>query len=286
VAAPPARPTDYLLVANPYANHRNRQRYSNYVPLGRASATTSRATSVTKDTPRSPKEQSARSVRAGSANHPSKRRSTMNSRDAAYDEEEQLRRAIQASKEQNSPEIGDPPSRRPKRGRSDSDESVFHARPKLPESDSLASRDASNLKRQRTSSPSLSPPTSKTMADDDTDDDGALRNGPKKNRSARTHREKSEREDRERSRAENASKRKGRADRRRAEGLSRLHPQIRHTKTDICSRLGSFRGDPACHDESCCQANYRGAAASRAHTFFCPDARSDTNCSGPSWKHA
>ncbi|KAH6697518.1 PHD-finger domain-containing protein [Plectosphaerella plurivora] len=177
----------------------NGQRYSNYVPLGRASQTSSRATSVTKDTPRSPKEQSARSVRAGSANHPSKRRSTMNSRDAAYDEEEQLRRAIQASKEQTSPELGDPPIRRPKRGRSDSDE------------------DASNLKRQRTSSPSLSPPTSKTMIEEDTDDEGALRNGSKKNRSTRTHREKSEREDRDRARAENASKRKGRADRRRAE---------------------------------------------------------------------
>jgi hypothetical protein len=48
----------------------------------------------------------------------------MNSRDAAYDEEEELRRAIEASREDN---LGDPTeitARRPKRGRSDSEELV------------------------------------------------------------------------------------------------------------------------------------------------------------------
>lgn len=44
----------------------------------------------------------------------------MNSRDAAYDDE-QLRRAIEASKEDNSVDEDEPP-RRPKRGRSDSEE--------------------------------------------------------------------------------------------------------------------------------------------------------------------
>lgn len=48
----------------------------------------------------------------------------MNSRDAAYDEEEQLRRAIEASKEDAIPEITEPPPRRPKRGRDDSEEYV------------------------------------------------------------------------------------------------------------------------------------------------------------------
>lgn len=45
----------------------------------------------------------------------------MNSRDAAYDEEEQLRRAIAASKGEELSESFEAP-RRPKRGRSDSEE--------------------------------------------------------------------------------------------------------------------------------------------------------------------
>ncbi len=46
----------------------------------------------------------------------------MNSRDAAYDEEEQLRRAIEASKEDTSLEEADLANRRPKRGREESEE--------------------------------------------------------------------------------------------------------------------------------------------------------------------
>lgn len=46
----------------------------------------------------------------------------MNSREAAYDEEEQLRRAIEASKELVEHDEG--PTRRTKRGRSDSEEYV------------------------------------------------------------------------------------------------------------------------------------------------------------------
>lgn len=46
----------------------------------------------------------------------------MNSRDAAYDEEEQLRRAIEESKEDNKTTDGEESaSRRPKRSRSDSE---------------------------------------------------------------------------------------------------------------------------------------------------------------------
>lgn len=47
----------------------------------------------------------------------------MNSRDAAYDEEEQLRRAIEASKGEKT-ESTDGGTRRAKRGRSDSEEYV------------------------------------------------------------------------------------------------------------------------------------------------------------------
>lgn len=48
----------------------------------------------------------------------------MNSRDAAYDEEEQLRRAIEASKEETIHDSTEPGSRRSKRGRSNSEEYV------------------------------------------------------------------------------------------------------------------------------------------------------------------
>lgn len=47
----------------------------------------------------------------------------MNSRDAAYDDE-QLRRAIEASKEDNTLETVEGATRRAKRGRSDSEEFV------------------------------------------------------------------------------------------------------------------------------------------------------------------
>lgn len=46
----------------------------------------------------------------------------MNSRDAAYDEEEQIRMAIEASKGEKSGESTDGGTRRGKRGRSDSEE--------------------------------------------------------------------------------------------------------------------------------------------------------------------
>jgi hypothetical protein len=45
----------------------------------------------------------------------------MNSRDAAYDEEEQLRRAIEESKEDTQPPAEDMALRRGKRSRSDSE---------------------------------------------------------------------------------------------------------------------------------------------------------------------
>lgn len=60
----------------------------------------------------------------------SKRRSTMNSRDAAYDEEEQLRRAIEESKAQKMAGNVAGSDRDPKRARSDSQEWVA-ARPSL-----------------------------------------------------------------------------------------------------------------------------------------------------------
>ena len=52
----------------------------------------------------------------------SKRRSTMNSRDAAYDEAEQLRRAIEESKKEGGAPSTTTSTRRGKRSRSDSEQ--------------------------------------------------------------------------------------------------------------------------------------------------------------------
>lgn len=57
--------------------------------------------------------------------HNPKRRSTMNSRDAAYDEEELIRRAIEESKEDNQLDTDEASVRRGKRSRSDSEASVI-----------------------------------------------------------------------------------------------------------------------------------------------------------------
>ncbi|KAM3500425.1 hypothetical protein MY11210_009520 [Beauveria gryllotalpidicola] len=97
----------------------NGQRYSKYLPLHRQSQPASRATSVVKDGLKSPKS-SSKASRAEQALQASKRRSTMNSRDAAYDDE-LLLRAIEASRE-NVPQDVEPGNRRAKRGRSDSEE--------------------------------------------------------------------------------------------------------------------------------------------------------------------
>lgn len=72
----------------------------------------------------------------------------------------------------------------------------------------------------------MSPPPEKTEAiEDETDEENTGRNGQsKKPRGTRTQREKSDREERDRQRAEAANRRKGRADRRRAEGTTPVNP--------------------------------------------------------------
>ncbi|KAH7628629.1 hypothetical protein B0T09DRAFT_344269 [Sordaria sp. MPI-SDFR-AT-0083] len=183
----------------------HRQRYSHYLPLKRPSRTTSRSASLNKDDTRSPPKDKpeGRNGRGTTTSSASKRRSTMNSRGADYDEAEALRRAIEASKEEAAPEQTEPTTRRTKRGRSDSEEKL-------------------ESKRQRTSSRSASPSLDKTT--EDSDDAGTTtRNGTKSRsrggaagRTLRTEKT-NEREERERQRAEAANKRKGRAERRRAD---------------------------------------------------------------------
>src|SRR5689334_19086533 len=96
------------------------------MPFHRSSRGTSRADSLAKDGARSPKPGAIKSSRQNSTSQSSKRRSTMNSRDAAYDDE-QLRRAIEASKEETVQDSIETGTRRAKRGRSDSEESVQEA---------------------------------------------------------------------------------------------------------------------------------------------------------------
>ncbi|KAF4343871.1 CTI6 Cyc8-Tup1 interacting [Fusarium beomiforme] len=195
----------------------NGQKWSKYVPHNRPSRATSRATSIAKEGNRSPKTGSSKNSRPTSASQTSKRRSTMNSRDRAY-EDEQLLRAIEASKEdvpQDGPEIM---TRRAKRGRSDSEDSVaVSARPR---DEKLASlRNPISAKRQRTSSRSPSPPTEpvEVQSYNESDEEVNTRNGAKKARSNKNQRTKTEKEDKERQRQEAADKRKGRAERRRGE---------------------------------------------------------------------
>ncbi|KAH6647023.1 hypothetical protein BKA67DRAFT_663379 [Truncatella angustata] len=187
----------------------NGQKYSIYLPLHRPSRATSRATSATKEGAHSPKasdRKSSRAAAAAAAASMAKRRSTMNSRDAAYDEE-QLRKAIEISKEEETnpddEDDEDAQPRRLKRGRDDDDEE--------PE-----------IKRQRTNSRSPSPGDEAIDSKEGSEDESVGRNGKKSSRNiARSQREKTEREERreeqERKRQEAANKRQGRAARRRAD---------------------------------------------------------------------
>ncbi|KKA30164.1 hypothetical protein TD95_001164 [Thielaviopsis punctulata] len=194
----------------------NGQRYSHYTFATRLSRANSRTAPNSKDKDKDG-ALTSRSGRASSASQTAKRRSTMNSRDAAYDEEEELRRAIEASKEDAPPEFGDGTSRRPKRGRSNSEEYVKTR----PEEEKDLSHAASIL----TSSPSGSSSAEKPeVSPDDSEDSSSTRN-TKKSRQSRSQRENSEREEKERQRQEAANKRKVRADRRRAEGSSSREPE-------------------------------------------------------------
>ncbi|CAG2012616.1 unnamed protein product, partial [Fusarium graminearum] len=217
------------------------QKWSKYVPHNRPSRATSRATSIAKEGNRSPKTGTSKSSRPTSASQSSKRRSTMNSRDRAY-EDEQLLRAIEASKEDVPQDGSEILTRRAKRGRSDSEESVaVNARPR---DDKLASlRNPISVKRQRTSSrspsPSIEPAEVQTHIE--SDDEINTRNGTKRVRNNKNQRAKTEKEDKERQRQEAADKRKGRAERRRGEG--KLNDDVYYkAEAETDNRLDS---DPA-----------------------------------------
>lgn len=218
---------------------RNGQRYSHYLPLRRQSRAASRSASLAKEGTRSPpKEREGRNGRNSSASQASKRRSTMNSREAGYDEAEALRRAIEASKEDAAPELGEPGSRRVKRVRSDSEEKQESA------------------KRQRTSSRSVSPSPGKQADDSDdgaaTTRNAALKSKPRGGTTTRNQRSEkpSEREERERLRVEAANKRKGRAERRRADDSDPSEELPLAARAAATTRTATTAGAPNGSDAS------------------------------------
>ncbi|CAO2653964.1 Nn.00g106970.m01.CDS01 [Neocucurbitaria sp. VM-36] len=173
------------------------QKYSRYLPVYEQQHGKNRKSSVSKDTERHSSRDKDREARA-SVDSFGKRRSTMNSR-AAYDEDEVLKKVLEESKHD-----GAPPSEggtRKKRSRDDSEETKLE------------------IKRQRTGS--RSPSNSPVL---ESEDDSTKASAPKqkpRGAAARSQREKEQREkEREQERTEAANRRKGRAERRKADELA------------------------------------------------------------------
>ena len=182
-----------------------------------------RKSSTFKDTTgRSAKEKEKMTARP-SVENLSKRRSTMNSR-AAYDEDEMLRRVLEESKHEGQ-QAQDNGSRKGKRARDESEEWVIPIRLNqrtLVTDHSLFNSVKSEAKRQRRDSDTSSTPDSHTVSqspEPEQSKGNGIRKQMARGAAARSQREKDLR-DREKERAEAASKRKGRADRRRADGKS------------------------------------------------------------------
>ncbi|OOQ91271.1 putative transcriptional regulator (Cti6) [Penicillium brasilianum] len=131
----------------------NGQRSSTYLPVAPISSPAPSSRASSRDTSRRSRDPKSRGSEG--ASNP-KRRSTMNSRDAAYDEEELIRRAIEESKEDTKSITDEAAPRLNKRSRSESE----------------SNRQGS--KRPRTTSPSptaaskQSPPPSQPPSDDET----------------------------------------------------------------------------------------------------------------------
>ncbi|GFF22410.1 putative histone deacetylase complex subunit cti6 [Aspergillus udagawae] len=189
-------------------NESNGQYSSQYLPVAPIQPSPATSRDSSRDNSRRAKDSKSRQNE--SIANP-KRRSTMNSRDAAYDEEEQLRRAIEESKEDTQPPAEDIALRRGKRSRSDSE----------------AHKQVT--KRQRTSSPSPSavskPENAESQpASEDESKTNVNGNGTKNSRVApRGHREKpiKEPEEPETDPAEIASRKKGKLERRNGEDADR-----------------------------------------------------------------
>ncbi|KAI1006630.1 hypothetical protein K3495_g1588 [Podosphaera aphanis] len=118
------------------------QRYSHYLPIYQSiSRLNSRTASFSKDRTRSPREDKSGRSSSNNQSANAKKRSTMNSRDAAYDEEKQLRLAIKVSKDEKRGDSIDGSSRRSKRSQSDSDEKLDSIKRQRTQSASPSSRE-------------------------------------------------------------------------------------------------------------------------------------------------
>ncbi|VDB85654.1 Bgt-3907 [Blumeria graminis f. sp. tritici] len=177
----------------------NGQRYSHYLPLRKVlSQLGSNIVVNLKDETRPPRV--GRSGRPSSLQSASaKRRSTMNSRDAAYDEGEQLRRVIEASKSERISESTDTGIKRSKRGFTE------------------------GSKRQRTSSTSPSRESLNQSRPESEDETLSRNHNTKKSRlaGAKISKECENKTEREKFRIDVGNKRSNRAERRRTDGKNK-----------------------------------------------------------------
>ncbi|OKP09702.1 hypothetical protein PENSUB_4973 [Penicillium subrubescens] len=197
------------------------QRSSTYLPVAPASSPAPSSRASSRDTSRRSRDPKSRGSEG--ASNP-KRRSTMNSRDAAYDEEELIRRAIEESKEDTKSITDEAAPRLNKRSRSESE--------------------SQGSKRPRTTSPSptavskQSVPPSQPPSDDESKPKAT--NGTRRQRAAsRGQRDKEptkEPEEPEPEVPETGTRRKERSNRRKGDGKSpsnstgkRYFPRIAHT---------------------------------------------------------
>lgn len=190
----------------------------------------------------------------------------MNSRDAAYDEEEQIRRAIEESKDDNKTSSEETVNRRGKRSRSDSEAYVL---PSIPYSSftcclcplnvilgmnlTVIFSNKQSAKRPRTSSPSPSSlskqsnSNSQPDSDDDTKSKASAPGASKKPRGAAARAQKDTREaekGQEKERPEPTTRRKGN---RRRDGMSFLTPCTK--VVEGATRADVFLGNSAPSEE-------------------------------------
>ncbi|KAF2818350.1 PHD-finger motif-containing protein-like protein [Ophiobolus disseminans] len=172
------------------------QKYSRYIPVYDQQHGKHRKSSVSKDGEKSSGRDKDRSSRA-SVDSFGKRRSTMNSR-AAYDEDEVLRKVLEESKHEGA--AASENGTRKKRSREDSEE----IKPEI--------------KRQRTGS--RSPSGSPVLESEDESTRASAPRQKPRGAAARSQHQKEQREkEKEKERTEAASRRKGRAERRKGDEL-------------------------------------------------------------------
>ncbi|KAJ5176648.1 Zinc finger PHD-type [Penicillium canariense] len=189
----------------------NGQRSSTYLPVAPASSPAPSSRASSRDTSRRSRDPKSR----GSEGANPKRRSTMNSRDAAYDEEELIRRAIAESKEDTKSIADDTAALRTKRSRSESE--------------------TQGSKRPRTTSPSPTAASKQSLppSQPPSDDESNLpaTNGTRRQRAAsRGQRDKEpikEPEEPEPEAPETGARRKDRPNRRKGDGECHPSPSAR-----------------------------------------------------------